>query len=306
MDIKETGGHIFPQTPHIHAGIKTVTIMWSVVVALIPGAVFSVFYYGMHVLILFAVCIASAVFAEALIQSMRRLPITAYDGSAVITGILLAMNIPPGAPLWMAAAGSVFAIVIVKQLYGGLGFNIFNPALAACVSLEVAWSLFSFTGWEPVIATKVIFSPIMFKSMPLEAMWGIIGETSAVFFFIGGVFLLVRRIISLHIPIAYLGTSALFFCVHGYYGGLAEYHLLAVFQLLSGGIVLGAFFMATDYTTSPITGKGKILYGIGCGILTCVFRFWGAHPNGVPYAILLMNAVVPLIDRISRPKVLGQ
>ncbi|MBP7738092.1 MAG: RnfABCDGE type electron transport complex subunit D [Spirochaetes bacterium] len=353
--IKETMKKLPVMTgaPHIRSGESIPKIMWSVIAALLPAVAFAVYHFGMPALKLMAVSVAAAVAAEALMQLLLRKRLTAHDGSAVITGLLLAMNIPPGAPLWMAAIGSVFAMIIVKHLFGGLGFNIFNPALAARAFLLASWPVHMTTSWHrfgehnvlmqnaqnsaelspalfdaltgatPLTLMKegpkilsdnhvalsklydMVLSPDMLRSLFLGTVGGSIGETSALLLLAGGLFLMIRKIITWHIPVSFIGTVAAAAAGYHYLAGFPEPHLMALYQVLSGGLILGAFFMATDMVTSPVSKKGMLIFGAGCGLLTFVIRQWGGYPEGVSYAILIMNAFVPLIDRYTKPRVFG-
>ncbi len=340
--------------PHIGSNESIVKIMWMVVIALLPSSIYSVYLYGMNSFLLLVIGVLSAVITEAVFQLLMKQKISAHDGSAAITGLLVAMNVPPESPLWMVAIGSVFAIVIVKQLFGGLGFNIFNPALAARAFLMASWPVHMTTKWHNFSANNVLAQNInneigvsgevfdvitqatpltilkegpellgdlgistaklyelllsseMLKSLALGNVGGVIGETSALFLLVGGVFLLIRKIITWHIPVSYIGTVGILCYIYYYFVGSGPVNLFVLFHLLSGGLFLGAFFMATDMTTSPISGKGMVVFGMGCGVLTFVIRVWGGYPEGVSYSILLMNAVVPIIDRLIKPKVFGK
>jgi Na+-translocating ferredoxin:NAD+ oxidoreductase subunit D len=339
--------------PHIRSGESIPKIMWSVVIALSPALAFSVYLFGIHALMLVGVCVCSAVIAEAIIQLALRKRITALDGSAVITGLLLAMNLPPLAPWWVAVFGSFFAIIIVKQLFGGLGSNIFNPALAARAFLMASWPVHMTMDWfhkeemsalSAVLKTsstfppavfdaltqatplsllkegpkimaenniavsrlyEIVLSPAMLKSLLVWNTLGCIGETSALLLLVGAIFLFVRKIISWHVPVSFVGTVAAAAAAYYSLTGFSDPLLMTLVHVLSGGLVLGAFFMATDTATSPVSGKGMILFGIGCGLITFVIRIWGRYPDGVCYAILIMNAFVPLIDRFTKPKIFG-
>ncbi len=339
--------------PHIRSGESIPKVMWSVVLALAPAAAYSVYLFGTPALVLIGVGVGSAVLAEVLIRLLLRKPLTALDGSAVITGLLLAMNLPPAAPGWMAAVGSVFAVIVVKQLFGGLGFNLFNPALAARALLMASWPVYMTTAWhrfsgENVLSPaslngaglppavydtltratplgllrdgpriladaglgteplyQIVSSPGMMKSLFMGNVGGCIGETSALLLLAGALFLLFRKIITWHIPAAYAGTVAVLAAIYYFATGCPCWRMMPLFHLLSGGMVLGAFFMATDMVTSPVSRKGMLLFGAGCGIITFVIRLWGGYPEGVSYSILIMNALVPLIDRLTKPKVFG-
>ena len=351
---------ILSNPPHIKAGQTIKSIMWMVVIALIPATVNSCLIYGLKAVVVVLTAIISAVIAELVYQLLMKKPVAVGDGSAVLTGLLLAMNIPPDAPFWIAGVGSAFSIIIVKQLFGGLGYNIFNPALAGRAFLMASWPVYMTTKWHRFTDTNVlsegiantgniprnafdaitsatplgalreapgilsdmnaspqslydlIFSPHMYKNLLWGNIGGCIGETSALLLLLGALFLFYKRIITWHVPLSFIGTIATFMLL--YYSlkevpgsNYISYFTLkmALFHVLSGGIILGAFFMATDMVTSPVTHRGMIIFGIGCGLITSVIRIWGGYPEGVSYSILLMNAVVPLIDRYTKPRVFG-
>lgn len=344
---------VLSHAPHIKDKQSVPYVMWMVVLALLPASFYSCYLYGWYAAIVIAVAILSAVASEAAMQYLLKRPITIQDGSAVITGLLLAMNLPPLVPLWIPAIGSAFAIIIVKQLFGGLGYNIFNPALAARAFLLASWPVEMTTFWhrfngEYVIAQSPVFHPEMpqqlvdsvsgatplsalkqapkvlqelslqfqplydflfsfdmLKSLFIGNVGGCIGETSALFLLIGAAFLLWKRIITWHIPFAYIATVAAIMGVYYYFQGIPNIHFAVLFHVFSGGLILGAFFMATDMVTSPVTNNGMIIFGIGCGILTSVIRLWGGYPEGVLYSIVLMNCVTPLIDNFTKPRVFG-
>lgn len=346
---------ILSNAPHIKDDQSVSKIMWLVVAALLPANIYAVYLFGMNALILLITSVISAVVAEALSRFLLKRPVSIKDGSAVITGLLVAMNVPPEAPAWMIGIGSFFAIIIVKQLFGGLGFNIFNPALAARAFMIASWPVEMTTKWSqfapgnvltqdmtnqygltyklfdsitqatPLSALKsvpellsgpgmseaagrvydLLFSGKMLSSLVTGNIGGCLGETSALLLLIGGLFLLYKRIITWHTPVAFIGTVAVFMLLYYNISGF-EYPFRAVFfHLFSAGLFLGAFFMATDMVTTPVTAKGMIIFGIGCGIITSVIRLWGGYPEGVSYSILLMNATVPLIDRYTKPRVFG-
>ncbi|MDR0324097.1 MAG: RnfABCDGE type electron transport complex subunit D [Treponema sp.] len=305
--------------PHIYGKDTIVRRMRDVLIALIPASIFAVYCYGMHTFIVMAVAVASAIFAEYLFQRVAGKKVTTNDYSAAITGLLLAFNLPPDVPYWIPAAGSVFAIVAVKQLFGGLGANFINPALAAraflLASFPVHMTNWTFSPDAPdamtgatylaIIKTNPAFTPEFSDYMALlfGKMGGCIGETSAFALLIGGIYLIVRKVINWRIPVFFVGTFTLlcfFYGREGFFTG----HIL--FEMLSGGLLMGAFFMATDYATSPISPRGKIVFGIGCGFLTYIIRFYSGYPEGVSYAILIMNLFVPLIDKYIRPRVYGK
>lgn len=313
-------------SPHIKHPDTTRTVMLDVILALVPASVWGVFFFGLRVLWVIAVCVGTAVLAEALTQLILRRPITVSDCSAAVTGLLLALNLPSTVPLWMCAIGSAFAIIVVKQLFGGIGKNFVNPALAARVFLfawpqemsfftapEVRLGLFDFkvaadgvdvvSAATPLITLKNGQLPeVSLIDLIFGTVGGCIGEVSAILLIAGMVYLLLRRVITWHIPAAYIGTVALltFFFPQGNMG--LDFMLSQVF---SGGLLLGAIFMATDYTTSPVTTVGRIIYGVGCGLLTVFIRYFGGYPEGVSFSILIMNTLVWYLDRYTRPKRFG-
>jgi len=296
--------------PHIWWGYSVSKIMYIVVLALMFPTAAGVYFFGYHALSVIAGSIAAAVLAEYTVKKLRKRAFV-MDGSAVVTGLLLALILPPTIPLWMAAVGSVFSIAIVKEAFGGLGHNIFNPALggraflAACFSAKMTtWVLpMGFNTDAVTRATPMSSSFIwegdklsLYRDLFLGNIGGSIGETSALLILVGGILLLVLGIINWRIPVAYIGTVALLTFALGQD---------AMFHILAGGLMLGAFFMATDYVTSPITARGRIIFGIGAGILTVVIRRFGGLPEGVCYSILFMNALTPLIDRYVRVRPYG-
>ncbi|MCD7826635.1 MAG: RnfABCDGE type electron transport complex subunit D [Clostridiaceae bacterium] len=310
-------------SPHVRDGSTTQSIMWDVVIALIPATVFGIWNFGINALLLIVTCIVTCVLAEYIWEKCMKLPLTVSDGSAVLTGLLLALNLSSSFPLWMAILGSVFAIIIVKQLFGGLGQNFMNPALGARCFLMVSFAgqMTSFAYNGPVglhyqsgkeldaITTVTPLAAIKsgetanLADMFFGNIAGTIGETSALALLIGAAYLLIHRIISLKIPVTYLVTFAIFMLLFGGHGFDLNY--LAM-ELCGGGLLLGAFFMATDYVTSPITPKGQIVFGIFLGILTGVFRVFGASAEGVSYAIIICNLLVPLIERVTIPTPFGK
>ena len=292
-------------SPHIRGNFRTNRIMADVMIALAPALAVGVARFGTKALILTLVCMASAVAAEWLFSVLNRSRNTTVDGSALVTGLLLAMTLPHTCPLWLGAAGSVFAIVFVKCLCGGLGQNIFNPALAARAAMMVVYpvGLTRYMGVDGVTAATPLHHMVM-PALPEETVMdmflgfcpGSIGEISAAALLVGGAYLVIRKVISLRIPVAYLGTMAVLTLVFSKTDAPLDWML---YSLCSGGVMLGAIFMATDYATSPATPMGQILFGLGCGALTVFFRYFGLFPEGVTYAILLMNAFVWFIDRLT-------
>ena len=298
-------------SPHIRGDFRTSRIMLDVVIALLPALAVGVWMLGIRALVVTAVCVISTVGAEWLYSLVTRTRNTIIDGSALVTGVLLAMTLPHTVPLWLAVVGSVFAIVFVKALCGGLGQNIFNPALAARAFMLLIFpvGMTRYLGVDGVSAATPLHHMVM-PALPSESILdmflgncpGSIGELSALALIIGGIYLVVRKVISPRIPLAYIGTVAVLTLVFSKTDSPVQWML---YSLFSGGLMLGAIFMATDYATSPVTAKGQIVYGIGCGILTVIFRYFGLYPEGVTYAILLMNACVWVIDRYTAPRRFG-
>lgn len=316
--------------PHTRSKTTTFSIMQDVAIALIPASIFGVYNFGIKALLMILVCIGFSVLTEYVYEKMMKMPITIGDFSAFVTGLLLALNMPSTAPLWMGALGSVFAILFVKMLFGGLGQNFMNPALAARCFL-----LISFAGQmsnfqiAPVSSESVGFldyvkngaiaidgvtsatplgiikegGSIDLLQMLIGNIGGTIGETSALAILIGAIYLLAKKIISFRIPVTYIASFSVFVLIFGGRGFDLNY-LLA--HLLGGGLMLGAFFMATDYVTSPITMKGQLVFGVCLGLLTGIFRVFGASTEGVSYAIIFCNMLVPLIEKITLPMAFGK
>ena len=292
-------------SPHIRGNFRTNRIMADVMLALTPALAVGVARFGTKALILTLVCMASAVAAEWVYGKLTKTRNTTVDGSALVTGMLLAMTLPHTCPLWLAVCGSVFAIVFVKCLCGGLGQNIFNPALAARAAMMVVYpvGLTRYMDIDGVTAATPLHHMVMpalpeqtISQMFLGNCPGSIGEISALALIVGGAYLLWRKVISIRIPAAYIGTVAVLTLVFHKTDAPVDWML---YSLCSGGLMLGAIFMATDYATSPATPMGQVVYGIGCGALTVLFRYFGLFPEGVTYAILLMNAFVWFIDRLT-------
>ena len=301
--------------PHIY-GTDTITRrMRDVLIALSPAAFMALHHYGLPAFFTMTTAVISAMLAEYLFQKVTGKEPTINDCSAAITGLLLAFNLPPGVPFWLPVLGSFFAIVVVKQFFGGLGANFMNPALAARAFLFASFPT-HMTSWIfPDAVSGATYLTILreypdfipaasdYHALLFGKVGGCIGETSAAALIAGGIFLLVRGVINWRIPVSFIGSFSLFAFIFGRNGWFSG-HIL--FEVLAGGLLLGAFFMATDYATTPITPGGKIVMGIGCGFLTVVIRFWGGYPEGVSYAILIMNLFVPLIDKYVRPRVYGK
>jgi len=298
--------------PHIHSNETTGRIMWSVIIALIPPLIGSIWFFGLYSLKIIVVSVVSCVLSELFSQIIFKKKIRIFDGSAVVTGILFAFILPPRIPLWVVAVGGFLAIFLIKELFGGIGFNIFNPALASRAILLACFPAFM-THWTPVFdylpdaittATPLTIIKENF-SQQLPSLWqmfigiraGCLGETSVLLLLLGAIFLLCRKVITLHIPVSYILTVAILSVI---------FKQNVAMQVMAGGLILGAFFMATDYVTSPLTKKGKIIFGIGCGIITFLIRLKGSYPEGVCYSILFMNMLVPLIDKYTLPKKFGR
>ena len=309
--------------PHVHGDLSTTRLMGDVVIALLPALMVSVRVFGWNVLAITAVSIACCVLFEFLVQKyLVKGPATVGNLSAVVTGLLLAMNLPANIPLWIVVIGALVAICIAKMPFGGLGKNIFNPALAARVFLLIAFPVQmtsfpkptlegfadAYSGATPLGAAKaglVDFASFDIAGMFTGAMGGSFGEISALALLLGFVYLLMRRVISWHIPVAVIGTIIAFSAIYGATEGGELVWQMPLFHILSGGALLGAIFMATDYVTSPMTTKGMIIYGIGIGVITMCIRLWGAYPEGMSFAILIMNSTVPLINKYVKPKRFG-
>ena len=299
-------------SPHIRGDFRTSRIMLDVVIALLPALAVGAFVLGARALLVTAVCVCCTVGAEWLYSVVKRSRNTVIDGSALVTGVLLSMTLPHTVPLWLAAVGSVFAIVFVKLLCGGLGQNIFNPALAARAFMLLIFpvGLTRYVGVDGATAATPLHHMVM-PALPEESILdmflgncpGSIGEISALALLVGGVYLVARKVISARIPVAYLGAVAVLTLVfHKTDAPLAW----MAYSLFGGGLMLGAIFMATDYATSPVTPVGQVVYGIGCGVLTVLFRYYGLYPEGVTYAILLMNALVWFIDHHTALRQFGR
>lgn len=299
-------------SPHIRDKETTTNLMGQVLVALMPATVVGVFNFGSSAFIIILISVLSCVIFEALFEKITKRKNTVLDLSAAVTGLLLALNLPPEVPYWMPVLGSFFAIIVVKQLFGGLGQNFMNPALAARCFLLISFTgrMTTFTYDAVTTATPLANlkagEAVDVLSMFLGTTAGTIGETSALALLIGGAFLLVRRVINYRIPLFYIGSFSVFILAYALATGrgIDVSYLLA--HLCGGGLMLGAFFMATDYVTSPITPNGKIVFGIILGLFTFLFRIFGGSAEGVSYAIILGNLLVPLIERVTVPKSFGK
>lgn len=298
-------------SPHLHCGMNTRDIMRDVIIALIPALVASVWLFGFRALAVQVVCVASAVAAEYLSRRVMKRPQTVGDLSCVVTGLLLAFNLPVSMPLWQAAFGSVVAIVVAKQMFGGLGQNFVNPALIGRIVLMGSFPAqmnnwvapFAWTGKADAVtgATPLALSAAGGEVNRLQLLFGIrggcLGETCVAALLLGGIYLVVRHVISPLIPVTYLATVFVLTWLLG-----AD----PVVQVLSGGLMLGAVFMATDYATCPINKAGKAVYAVGCGLITVLIRLYGSLPEGVSFAIVIMNILTPLIERVTRPRPFGE
>jgi len=340
--------------PHIRTNDSISRIMWTVTSVLMLPAAYSIYIFGLHVFLIYVACVVSGISAEAAFQFLMKRKIKVLNGSSVITGLLVAMNVPPHSPLWMPALGTVFAVVIVKEFFGGLGFNIFNPALAGRAFMMTSWPVLMTTGWNkfpsgmvnaerlaqpgavpqgvldvitnatPLTVLKqggilvsdynipadnlynLFIKNITIKSLMTGNTGGCIGEVSALLILVGGLILMWRKIISWHIPVSFIGTVALMSYFYYFKIGFSFPGYIVLIHVLSGGLLLGAFFMATDMVTSPISAKGMFIFGTGCGLITFAIRVLGGYPEGAGYAILIMNSAVPLIDRLTKPSVFGK
>jgi electron transport complex protein RnfD len=316
-------------SPHIVSRQSTPRIMLDVCIALVPAGVVAALVFGPRALWIVALSVAAAVGTEALIQKLAKKPVTIHDFSAVVTGILLAYNVPPAVPWWLPVIGSVVAIGLAKQAFGGLGRNFMNPALAARAILMAAWpsqmtgyvlpGTYAFTLFDPKPMADAVTSatPLAImkgteatgalpslRDMILGNIGGCIGEISAAALLLGAAYLLIRKVITWHTPVAFIGTVALMTWILGGHDGLFTGDW--IYHIFAGGLMIGAFFMATDYSSSPMTRKGQFIMGVGCGLITSVIRLYGGYPEGVSYSILLMNIATPLIDKYIRPKRYGE
>lgn len=313
---------IVSHSPHISGKDSVSGIMLDVVIALLPALLAGCLVFGYRALLVALISVVSCVVFEGLWQKLLKKPVTVCDLSAVVTGLLLALNLPASIPLWMPIIGAFFAIIIVKQFFGGLGHNFMNPALAARAFLLASWALAMTTWPQPgsviplfntadvvTTATPLALYADRAQNLPsyltlfLGNIGGCIGETSTLAILLGGVYLLLRRVIRLRVPVTFIATAAVGFWIFGGHDGFFTGDWL--YQILSGGLMLAAFFMATDYATTPFTPKGQIIFGLGCGIITVLIRLWGGYPEGASYAILLMNVVTPLIDKATAPRRYG-
>jgi len=315
--------------PHLHDHESTAKIMWTVSGALVPATLMSVYYFGLPAIMVILVCIMTSLLSEAGAQWMMKKPITVSDGSAFLTGLLLAMNLPANLPLYIAAIGSFVAIVITKQLFGGLGFNIFNPALIGRAFVLISFTKVMTTYVEPAatfmaIDAKTTATPLvllkeegmsrlleiyhtklaLYQDLFIGNRAGSLGETSVIALLLGAAFLMMKRYITWHIPITFVATVGVLTWMFGGKEGLFTGD--AILHMMSGGLILGAFYMATDYVTGPSVRSAQIVFGVACGALTVLIRLKGGYPEGVMFAILLMNCFAPLLDRSMKSRIFGK
>lgn len=295
-------------SPHIHCGRSTSSIMRDVLIALLPATVAGVAIFGLRALLVIAVCLVSCIGFEALFNVITKKEQTIGDCSAAITGLLLALNLPANIPLWQCVVGSAFAIIVVKCLFGGLGCNVVNPAITARVFMLVSFASVGTAAFPTIVDTVAGATPLAqiaageavdLKVLLLGTHGGSIGETCAVALILGFLYLIIRDVITWHVPVIYIGSVFAF-------SYLMEGDAMKALALtLSGGLLIGAIFMATDYVTSPSTAWGKVIFGLGCGLLTFLIRYFGTYPEGVSFAILIMNILTPYIDKFTAHKVFG-
>ena len=294
-------------SPHVRDTVTTKSIMYDVLIAMLPAAAFGVFQFGFHALLVIIITMAACALSEYVYEYALGKPITIMDGSALVTGMILALNMPANIPLWIPVLGGVFAIVVVKQLYGGLGQNFMNPALAGRCFLLISFagkmSNFTLDGWSGAtpLAQLKAGQAVDVTAMFIGRIPGTIGEVSVIALLVGAAYMVAKKVISLRIPLTYILTTAVFVYIFGQQDlGFVAAHVCG------GGLIFGAFFMATDYVTSPITPKGQIAFGVLLGILTGLFRLFGGSAEGVSYAIIISNMLVPLIEKFTLPTAFGK
>jgi len=301
--------YVVSTSPHLHRNITSARIMRDVCVALLPALIASIAVFGAQSMLVTVVCVSAAIFSEALYEKICKLPNTIGDSSAIVTGLLVAFNLPVSIPLWQAALGSVVAIVLVKQLFGGLGRNFANPAIVGRIFLFLSFSK-TMTNWTFPDAVSTATPLALMRAGDMASLpsmldmflgnrAGCLGEASVLALLAGGIYMLVRKIITWHTPVAFIGTV---FILSWLIGGDFNY---AVYQIMAGGLMLGAIFMATDYVTTPQTELGRLVFGFGCGLLTVMIRQWGSYAEGVSFAILFMNILTPYINKWTRHKPFG-
>lgn len=298
-------------SPHIKSNDSVQGIMRDVIIALLPATFAGIYFFGMQAFLVTLVSVLSCIAAEALWQKLTHRKITIGDLSAVVTGLLLAFNLPAAVPLWLPAIGGFFAIIIVKQFFGGIGQNVMNPALAARAFLLASWPVhmtnFTVDGVSAATALGILKTggdnlPSLMNVF-IGNIGGCIGETSVLALLIGAAYLLYKKIITWHTPVAYIGTVFVLTTILGRDGLMTGN---ALYEICAGGLMIGAFFMATDYSTSPMTKKGQLIFGLGCGFLTTIIRLYGGYAEGVSYSILIMSLFVPFIDKFTAPRIFGE
>lgn len=316
MEKKTYSNLVVSSAPHIVSNIDTTKIMAMVIMSLIPSLLVSIYVFGMRVLTLTVVCIVASVFFEWVWNALMHKRQTVGDLSAAVTGLLIAFNVPSGLPYWIAIVGCFVAIIVVKQLFGGVGKNIANPAITARIVLFISFAT-EMTTWPlPRMAADATSTATPLgvlaeggelptnMEMFLGFIGGSMGEVSAIALLVGGLFLIWKKVISPIIPACFIGTVFVFAAI--YYGATGGDALnMAIFHVLAGGVMLGAFFMATDYVTTPLLPMGKVVFGIGCGVITMVIRLWGQYPEGVSFSILIMNCLTPLINNFFQNRMYG-
>ena len=318
MDKKTYSNLVVSSAPHLVTNVDTTRIMLMVLIGLAPSFLVSIYVFGARVIALTAVCVAASMFFEWAWNKLMHKTQTVGDLSAAVTGTLIAFNVPAGLPYWIAIVGCFVAVIVVKQLFGGMGKNIVNPAITARIVLFISFAT-EMTTWPlPRMAADATSTATPLgvlaeggaelpsnMQMFLGFIGGSMGEVSAIALLIGGLFLIWKKIISPIIPCCFIGTVFLFALI--YYGATGEGEALqmAVFHVLAGGVMLGAFFMATDYVTSPLLPMGKVIFGIGCGLITMIIRLWGQYPEGVSFSILIMNCLTPLIENFCQKRLYG-
>lgn len=318
-------GIIISPSPHLRSKETTNKIMLDVIIALLPATFAGVYYFGVNALINIIVAILTCILSEYLFQKALRKNVTINDYSAALTGLLIALNIPSSLPIWITVIGSIFAIIVCKQIFGGLGQNFINPALSARVFMLASWPA-QMTNWTKPFSSDAVSMPTPLATLKTSNIFlnsninsdfianmpfnkidlllgnhsGTIGETSAILLLIGGLYLIYKKVIKINIPLAYISTV---FIMSFIFSGFS--FDIAIYNILSGGLILGAFFMATDYATSPVNVVPQIIFAIGCGFITTVIRYFGGYPEGVSYSILLMNVATPLLDKYLMPSKFG-
>ena len=318
MDKKTYSNLVVSSAPHLVTNMDTTKIMLMVLIGLAPSFLVSIYVFGMRVIALTAVCIAASMFFEWAWNKLMHKKQTVGDLSAAVTGTLIAFNVPAGLPYWIAIVGCFVAIIVVKQLFGGMGKNVVNPAITARIVLFISFAT-EMTTWPlPRMAADATSTATPLgvlaeggaelpsnMQMFLGFIGGSMGEVSAIALLIGGLFLIWKKIISPIIPCCFIGTVFVFALIYYAATGNGDALQMAIFHVLAGGVMLGAFFMATDYVTSPLLPMGKVIFGIGCGLLTMIIRLWGQYPEGVSFSILIMNCLTPLIENFCQKRLYG-